>query len=124
MWDEYWSAISRSHRAQKGVEKGCSQWRRQWGTSGCRGQQQPNNRPIHPNDCSIQDELTCCSHNRTLQMTLFKQENRFVLFLKANESSFGCRDLSCVSLGAKKSIRIVGGDLRGCVCLQSPMEHI
>lgn len=57
------------------------------GTSACR---EPNNQPIHPNDCSIEDELTRRSHNRTLQMTLFNQENRFVLFLKANESSFGC----------------------------------
>ena len=73
------------------------------GTSVCRG---PNNQPIHPNDCSIQDKLTQPSHNSTLQMTLFNQQNRFVLFLKANECSFGCRGLSCVSPCANKSIGI------------------
>lgn len=76
------------------------------GTSVCKGLFEPNNQPIHPNDCSIQDKLTHHSHNRTPQMTLFNQENRFVLFLKANESSFGCRRLRCVSLSANKSIGI------------------
>lgn len=75
-------------------------------TSVCRGLFQPNNQPIHPNDCSIQDKLTHPSHNRTLQMTLFNQGNRFVLFLKTNESHFGCRGLSCVLLSANKSTGI------------------
>lgn len=77
------------------------------GPSECTGLFQPNNQPIHPHDCSIQDELTHPSHNRTLQMTLFNQENRFVLFLKTNESSFGCRGPSWAPLRASKSIRIV-----------------
>lgn len=84
-------------------------------TSVCRGLFQPNNQPIHPNDCSIQDKLTHPSHNRTLQMTLFNQENRFVLFLKTNESHFGCRGLSCVLLSANKSTGIARRLKRLCL---------
>lgn len=90
------------------------------GTAACSGLLQPNNQPIQPRDCSIQGKLTRCSHNRTLQRTLFKQENRFVLFLKAIESSVGCRGLSCVSLSANKSTRIVEETLEAVFAFSLP----
>lgn len=90
------------------------------GTVVSSGLLQPNNQPIHPPDCSIQGQLTCCSHNRTLQRTLFKQENRFVLFLKAIESSVGCRGLSCVSLSANKNTRIVEETLEAVFAFSLP----
>lgn len=90
------------------------------GTAASSGLLQPNNQPIHPPDCSIQGQLIRCSHNRTLQRTLFKQENRFVLFLKAIESSVGCRGLSCVSLSANKNTRIVEETLEAVFAFSLP----